>query len=776
MLKILKNITSVIFISFVTLIFPQNSNLRDIKIPNREMVILLENMNMESIDKTLNTKSDYSSRTEIQPSGIGAMTGSYLIALHQQAAPMIVSRDLIANALEHKKLFYDFLNLDINQLCKKYLNTKKFESKTFLKQFKDCCIYSYNGYCQMNNIIRNSIEKNLQNVLLDNYVKDKRFNYKYAPTLLKNICGDGHFISGPSGVIYFEMMINIICYTVGYNDWIIKKITDDLYLLIPKKYLNSLDISLEDIKYNKNVSRFTTTELKLGLKVNHMQDIDFNEATLFSKSINKKENFIDSLKKVFIDKKDLKKHKIIWSVYCGGHGLYVSPENIFLPQLSILEKYYNDQLNDKRFENLKKALEIDYNQIYQHPESQLFDNCCQSLGIIKEEKRKINDIKETYKNNGIINDIDTSKGVIVSLSKEDFKNLLMFLNNNIDTAFLYYTSCYAGGLHLVEPYTENNKPLIFNYDIVSGTLAENMSMQEMPLIFIPPYFNINNRTNLGVENVSIKHQGLKLKTSLKLNKFFNNLRNGLHKDLKNFREIVFNLHPYTCELNGHLNLEFIANIPSVRYKNTGCFKLISNEENNIFIFDENLDQKKTIKLDKEVALLYRDYISQKIVIDKLPVCITSMVSDFAGHVFESIVAPKFTLEQIIEPFLHFSEIVCPKIFWIKDLRCAQSKETRYLGSPNSQEIILKDLIIVRNVLNLDKLKDADNPDRVPVSAYIYFNLSDGSSYKIMWPRFRSKTNNFKIYNCDSTTYKKEYLALKPDLLKSLKDNNQFVIA
>ena len=171
----------------------------------------------------------------------------------------------------------------------------------------------------------------------------------------------------------------------------------------------------------------------------------------------------------------------------------------------------------------------------------------------------------------------------------------MFLNNNIDTAFLYYTSCYAGGLHLVEPYTENNKPLIFNYDIFSGTLAENMSMQEMPLIFIPPYFNINNRTNLGVENISIKHQSLKLKTSLKLNKFFNNLRNGLHKDLKNFREIVFNLHPYTCELNGHLNLEFIANIPSVRYKNTGCFKLISNEENNIFIFDENLDQKKTIK-------------------------------------------------------------------------------------------------------------------------------------------------------------------------------------
>ena len=37
---------------------------------------------------------------------------------------------------------------------------------------------------------------------------------------------------------------------------------------------------------------------------------------------------------------------------------------------------------------IKKALEIDYNQIYQHPESQLFDNCCQSLGIIKEEKRK----------------------------------------------------------------------------------------------------------------------------------------------------------------------------------------------------------------------------------------------------------------------------------------------------------------------------------------------------------------------------------------------------
>ncbi|KKM83434.1 hypothetical protein LCGC14_1309420, partial [marine sediment metagenome] len=75
-----------------------------------------------------------------------------------------------------------------------------------------------------------------------------------------------------------------------------------------------------------------------------------------------------------------------------------------------------------------------------------------------------------------------------------FSKLLSFVNNQINTNFLFYETCYSGGLHLVEPFEKamlyppiaKGAPQrmvraadIFNYTIAAGTVSHVTTMNVM---------------------------------------------------------------------------------------------------------------------------------------------------------------------------------------------------------------------------------------------------------------------------------------------------------
>ena len=55
------------------------------------------------------------------------------------------------------------------------------------------------------------------------------------------------------------------------NKWIIKEINPSLYLLVPKKYLQSKGIHDDDVQSFNDQGPVTRAEQELGLKVNHMK-------------------------------------------------------------------------------------------------------------------------------------------------------------------------------------------------------------------------------------------------------------------------------------------------------------------------------------------------------------------------------------------------------------------------------------------------------------------------------------------------------------------------
>ncbi len=761
----------------------------DHKIPNRQMIMFFENFNIENIYHNLDTpyaiahNNNKNNNKEINlkeymqqsnPTGIKSTTGGCMVAMHNEIAPILASKTIIINILEHKQMFNDFLNLNINQLHKKYSGTSKFKDKQFIEKFKNICIYAFTKYNQVNKDIElfinkynitdqniNNLKSKIQEEILK-IVNDIRFSMPNAPELLNNTSDT------PEAVInaaYLEMYLNLIANSINYDNWIIKEVDDNICLLIPKRYLADLSIKYKDIKFkNHNTklrNKLTKLEIKLGLKVNHLKDLNFKKlinTKSFNLNSNKHRfNIIAALKKLFVNKKFTP--NIIWSFYCTGHGCYESDKKIFIPQLNNLKRYYKNKILKTFSRQQKKQYK-------------------KNIELINNEIQKINEIDSTR--NYVINNIDISDGIILSMSQEDFKNILLFLNNNINTAFLYYTSCFAGGQHLIKPYMHNNQHLIFNYNIVSGTICENMAIQFMPVMNIPPYYHINNQPNLEQSEIDFKNKKLKLITSTNFETFFNILKTNNYNDHEVLKKIAESIRSYKLDDQANLSSNYnnaqslkICNTPSIRFKGEIIFQSLPFQYEHISIINS---EYKSNKLDKNVNLLYSDYIPQKLYIDNKPEAIISMLPGLSSHVFEHICAPNLELQDVIKPFLYFDEIPAPKVFWIKKLNCKNKDKL----INNQENLELNNVLIMRNITNTDKLKYTGK-DTYQDFAYIYFdnNKSKNSFYKIKWPKYTPNIDLKKDLilhvsksNTRRQSYKNEIFALKPDLrtyIQSTKD-------
>jgi hypothetical protein len=117
--------------------------------------------------------------------------------------------------------------------------------------------------------------------------------------------------------------------------WIIKKINNSLNLCIPLRHLDSLNIVYDTVKKIDSTMETNTVsniELQLGLKVNHMETVDFGSieipsyytqvSTYFSSTL--ASYFVDALDIIFCKKSDYINELVAipqWCMFIEGHGL-----------------------------------------------------------------------------------------------------------------------------------------------------------------------------------------------------------------------------------------------------------------------------------------------------------------------------------------------------------------------------------------------------------------------------------------------------------------------
>lgn len=676
---------------------------------NRELIVLLDYQDTETVNQTLNNSQIQTS--EFTVAGVSAITITALIALREQSAPILMSSSLIKNIYDHKKIFEDFLKLNVGQLEQKYSKYNCFRTPSAIEVFKESALYSTRMYKSVNKKIKSCVDKkkdieSIFNIL----IQDPTFGENNAPANYNDNINKK-----------MTIYLNCLMWAPKSTNWIIKKVSDHLCLLVPKKYLTENKITEENLGLNlKNLSDLTDKN-KFKYKMDPLGS-----------------TFLFDFKKLFTtDRKQLN-----WTLYFSGHGLPKRGVYNTIEQLKKLEVYYTKKLKFNKNQQITTFIKRKLDNI----------------------KRHIKRLTESAKLVGPHQD-----GLILSLNPKNWTSVLKFINANLKVNLLYYTSCFAGGEHLVAPYIDNKKNLILDFDVISGTLSENTAQQECPIIMLPPYVNSNqgNYTlikGLSTDGIDLVNKKLKFITTTKFNKFFKSVRCGDHKNNKKLHELLSYLHPYCNEQKLEI-YDNIRNIPSIRKAHSKKFVVIDSIPACTIFNDKNLNEKINLSQQKS-ALIYNDYIPQTIILNKnkknrLPIFV-SMMPGTASHMFERVEAPKNNLISIVQNFLQLPELSSSKIFWIKKLICAPCEFLTQISGKSK----FKDVIVVRNMSTSDKLNQKIEFEDEYLKNTVYLN-ADNTNYEISWNGKNLNESNCTIKALSNNNHKHEILAYAPNLQKHL---------
>jgi hypothetical protein len=106
------------------------------------------------------------------------------------------------------------------------------------------------------------------------------------------------------------------------NNWVIKKMHDYLYLLLPKKYLQERGIRTESVQVFAPDGPISATEQALGLKINHVETVPVASIQSPEEAPEFANYFIDSLDAIFVKTGEYSHQVAIpqLALFIDGHG------------------------------------------------------------------------------------------------------------------------------------------------------------------------------------------------------------------------------------------------------------------------------------------------------------------------------------------------------------------------------------------------------------------------------------------------------------------------
>lgn len=376
--------------------------------------------------------------------------------------------------------------------------------------------------------------------------------------------------------------------------------------------------------------------------------------------------------------------------------------------------------------------------------------------VVGNDKNKSDDVLPKWaiclEGHGGINS-DGSVGFIAGLNGIYFKTLLEFLNNQVNALFLHYTTCYAGGTHLLKPYEEiflyppiaktkeerqRIAAQIFNYVISAGTFLARTTSSYTPRIDTTlskqhrVYFERDYK--LFFKNLDIYFDNRILTNKLPLSSIINLVHTFLEPSIlsdfksesyyySNQRSVLELIEKGLFTINSH-------QIPAIRYPGTSWFsimdlgknikritktlidsaeaiakEIVINKETKALIFDiqEIYSSRKESQL-KEVAhaAVRVPIVLKERTLDGFPTVLSSAFKP-AVYYCDQIKAPKSGLFEIMKGFTSVKEHY-GRFYYIKTLHCRNdlsAEQATAIGSSSSEKILtLTDVVIMAYSLDV----------------------------------------------------------------------------
>lgn len=147
------------------------------------------------------------------------------------------------------------------------------------------------------------------------------------------------------------------------DEWIVKKVSPDHLLLIPKNYLETIKKKNNFAQHYKK-EQFSVNELNLGLKIDHMEDVasleKFAQDYRHPSAYNVTKSFVELLPSLFITRPEYQKEKAVqrinatqmpqWVFYLVGHGASgIVIAGIPLDQFKEILNFFDTKITTKLF-------------------------------------------------------------------------------------------------------------------------------------------------------------------------------------------------------------------------------------------------------------------------------------------------------------------------------------------------------------------------------------------------------------------------------------------
>jgi hypothetical protein len=243
---------------------------------------------------------------------------------------------------------------------------------------------------------------------------------------------------------------------------------------------------------------------------------------------------------------------------------------------------------------------------------------------------------------------------IAGLKIEEFRTFLEYLNNKMTIKIMVYSSCYGGGVHTVEPYTD----LKLKYPVIvtAATDAPIFGFGLFEGVKLPPY---DDQFKLHAVDV-LKNHGLLPCTMQNYKAFFKRAWKGQF-DL-NLVQLISKF--FICDFI-ECHAQKVENYPLIRKAGDLIFRPV--REGLIAKLVQKITTNGTFFSHKPL-LLYSKKI-KKIKIDRA-VPIISMLPGMVSHEIGELSAGLVPLSRLIaESFLSLEDMQAYKNFIIKKLVC-----------------------------------------------------------------------------------------------------------
>lgn len=425
--------------------------------------------------------------------GFGAVTGEVMVALYQKAAPILMSASLWHNIAGR-----------LQTSMKNYMVAGTFEQK-----------------------VKSLFMKVQQQPTLPLTQEEQ--------DLLKQIQQDSYMLAA----------------AVQFNpaEWDFYSVANVYYLLIPHRYKKKLQFRPQPgVVFKDALTQriLTSEELLLGLKVNGLQKI----TNVFNLKKPRRRIDLDQLlpfygQVIFVTRDDIPDSALqalympSWYFYLAGHAKYSKLDPTFI-------RHKDDfvHLFQRNKAVMVDALEQLQDGVTMLPKPDLPTKPAMQP-IIEEMQEEPKKVATKSFEEALIK----GKGRIAGLSLTSFRNLLKFLQQKIDTRFLFYKTCFGGSLHADIPYLRGGVQGVFTYPIALGATTSASIIGELP--------------ELGI-TFGIKGPNIEIMGSLNFNAFFD----GLHNPNNDLVDVLNNVALFLGK-NGHVINPF--NIPLLRSANTQQF-------------------------------------------------------------------------------------------------------------------------------------------------------------------------------------------------------------